>query len=275
MWIFNSLFGKIFEAIFFPFHSLSPWVGMIFISFLTGLFMLFVFRYTSNQQGIRKVKNRIKAHLLELRLFKDSFATSLKAQGNILRCNLRYIGFSARPMLVMIIPIVLIIIHLNLWFGFQSLSLGDEAILKVTLKEGYDPLEISYSVESSSGFEVETPPLRIEEEREINWRLRAMERGIHDIFLVSDGNKLHKRIAIGQKLLSKITPVKVRKNFFVQILNPGEAPLPSDSPLESIKVQYPSKSMNLFGWGIHWLIVYFVLAIVFGFAFKGVFKVEI
>jgi hypothetical protein len=33
--------------------------------------------------------------------------------------------------------------------------------------------------------------------------------------------------------------------------------------------------MDLFGRHLHWLVVYFVLSIIFGFAFKGVFKVEI
>jgi len=275
MWIFNFLFSKLFDFLFFPFRGLSPWYGMVFISFLTGLFMLFVFRYTSNQQGIRKVKNRIKAHLLELRLFKDSFATSFKAQGSILRCNLRYMSYSARPMLVMIIPLVLIIIQLNLWFNYQPLSPGDKAILKVTLKEGFDPLEGSPSVEPSSGFEIETPALRIEEEREIDWRLRAKEKGIPDLIVVVDGEKCQKRIAIAQKPLSKISAVKVQKNFLAQVLNPGEPPLPSNSPLESIQILYPTRSMNFFGWNIHWLIVYFVLAIIFGFAFKGLLKVEI
>jgi len=275
MWIFNSFFGKIFDVLFIPFRNLSPWYGMVFISFLIGLFMLFVFRYTSNQQGIRRVKNRIKAHLLELRLFKDSFATSLKAQGSILRCNMRYIGFSARPMLVMIIPVILIIIQLYLWFDYQSLSLGEETILKVTLKEDYNPIKVNLILEPSSGFVVETPPLRLEEDREIDWRLRAKEKGVYDIVLVSDGQEIHKKIAIEEKPLSKIIPAKVGKNFFAQVLKPGEAPLPSNSPLESIEILYPSKRMNLFGWRIHWLIVFFVLTIVFGFAFKGVFKVEV
>jgi len=40
MWVFNSIFGKIFEILFIPFRSMSPWVGMIIISFLTALLML-------------------------------------------------------------------------------------------------------------------------------------------------------------------------------------------------------------------------------------------
>ena len=33
--------------------------------------------------------------------------------------------------------------------------------------------------------------------------------------------------------------------------------------------------MSLFGLHIHWLIVYFILSIAFGYGFKGLFKVEI
>jgi hypothetical protein len=275
MWIFQSIIGEIFKILFFPFRNLSPWVGMIFISLLTAFFMLFVFRFTSNQKGIRKIKNRIKAHLLELRLFKDSFAVSRKAQGNILRCNLKYMGYSARPMLVMIIPLILIIIHLNLWFGYISLSRGEQAILKIKLKEGIDPLKIDLSVVSSSGFTIEIAPLRIIEESEIDYRFRTLKKGVREMALVIDGREIHKRLAVGERSLSRISPTKVRKDFLALLLNPGEPPLPSDCPIEAIKINYPSKNMNLFGWHIHWIIVYFVLSIIFGFAFKGVFKVEI
>ena len=42
MWTFNTIFGKLFDLIFLPFRGMSPWVGMIVISLLTALFMLFV-----------------------------------------------------------------------------------------------------------------------------------------------------------------------------------------------------------------------------------------
>jgi len=275
MWIFNSFFGKIFEVIFLPFRSLSPWVGMIIISFLAGLLMLILFRLTSNQEGIRQVKNKIKAHLLELRLFKDSLSVSLKAQGNILRSNLKYIAYSAKPMLVMIIPIILILTQLNLWFGSRSLIPGEAAILKVKLDKGQDLLKINLALQSSSAFSIETPPLRIEEEGEINWRLRAKEKGVHLLQLKIDSQIVTKKVAIGQKPLSPISRLRVKRNIKDELFNPGEAPLPRNLPLKSIEITYPGQSMNLFGWHIHWLIIFFVLSIAFGFALKGVFKVEI
>ena len=255
---------------------------MILISFLTALLMLFVFRFTSNQEGISRVKNKIKAHLLELRLFKDSLSLSFRAQGNILRYNLKYISYSAKPLLVMIIPLILILIQLNLWFGYEALTPGQVTILKVKLEEGYDPLDINLALEPSSGFDIQTPPLRIEEEMEINWRLQAREKGVHNLTLIVNSQRITKKVAVGQKPLSKISPLKVRRNLINELINPGESPVPADVPIKTIEVQYPAKDINLFGWNIPWLwgippwlIVYFVLSIILGFVFKGFFKVEI
>ncbi len=261
---------------------MNPWVGMILISFLTALLMLFVFRFSSNQEGIRRVKNKIKAHLLELRLFKDSLSLSFKAQRNIFRYNLKYISYSAKPLLVMIIPLILILIQLNLWFGYEPLVPGQETILKVELEEGRSPLDIDLALEPSAGFDIQTLPLRIEEESEIDWRLRAREKGVHDLTFIVNGQRLTKKVAVAQKPLSKISPMKVRRSFINELINPGESPLPRDLPIKTIRVKYPAKDMNLFGWNIPWLlgippwlIVYFVLSIILGFVFKGIFKVEI
>jgi len=275
MWIFNSAFGKLFDILFLPFRSMSPWIAMILISFLTGLLMLFVFKWTSNQKGIQKVKNKIKAHLLELRLFKDSLGQSLRSQGNILKSNLRYISFSLKPMLVMIVPLILILVQLNFWFGYESLQLNESAILKIKLTEDQNPLETQITIQPSSGLVMETPPLRIEESREINWRFAATQEGNQRFDVTIDGATVSKLVSVAQKPLSKISPLKPGKRFLDQVLYPTEAPVDGRIPIQKIEIQYPAKNMNLFGWGIHWIIVYFVLSIIFGFAFKGVFKVQI
>lgn len=275
MWIFNSFFSKLFELIFLPFRSMSPWIGMIIISLLTGFLMLLVFRFTSNQEGIRKVKNKIKAHLLEFRLFKDSLSISLKAQGNILRYNLKYLGYYGKPMLVMIIPLILILIQLNIWFGYQSLEPGETAVLRIEFEKDMNLLNIEFTIEPATGFDIETPPLRIEEEGEVNWRLRAKEKGIHDLTLLINSQRLTKKVAVAQKPLSKVSSLKVRRNLIDELFNPGEPPLSKDLPIEAIEVKYPARNMNLFGWHIHWLIIYVALSVIFGFAFRGAFKVEI
>lgn len=284
MWTFNLIFSKIFDFIFFAFRSLSPWVGMIVISFLTGLLVLVVYRYASNQEGIKRVKNKFKAHLLEIRLFKDSLLNTFKAQGSLFMCSFKYMSYGLKPALVMIIPFILIFMQLIFWFGFQSLSLGETAILKVKLPEDMSLFNIDISVEPSSGILIDTPPLRIEEEREINWRLRAKEKGLHDLIIKVNNQKIIKKVSVEEKPLTKISPIKVQRNFWDELMNPMEAPIGRDIPVKSVEISYPPKYMNFFGWNIHWIIygsnmlwiiAWFFLSFIFIFVFKGFFKVEL
>ena len=275
MSVFNSALNAIFDVLFFPFRPLHPWFGMAFISLLTGLLMLFIFRRTSNQAGIRRTKDRIKAHLLELRLFKDNMRVTWSAQGRILRANLRYIGYSFRPLLVMIIPLILILVQMNFWFGYKALDIGEAAILKVRLDETVNPLEIDAALEAPPSVVVETPPLRLEEEREIDWRIRAQSPGRESLVIRVGGQDFAKTVSVSGKSLSRISPRRVRRSFFAELFYPSEKPLPSSPFIRSIEVVHPVKKLSVLGLRLHWLAAYFILSIVFGFALKRPFKVEI
>ncbi len=275
MWIINSVLNKVFDVLFLPVRGLGPWAAMILVSLLTSFLMLLIFRHTSNQAGIKKEKNRIKAHLLELRLFKDNMGVQLKAQGRILLANFKYVGHNMRPMLVMIVPVLLILIQLNLWFGAASLKPGESVLVKVRLAEGKYPSEVPAALAASGELEIETPPLRIEDEAEIDWRLRAKTAGEGRLTLTVGGETIVKSASVGATRLSPIPTLKPGRNLLDQVFNPGEAPLPSSSVVRSVEVRYPAAAMRLFGMNIHWLIVYFILSIAFGYAFKGLFKVEI
>jgi len=274
MGIVNAVLGRVFDLLFLPVRTLTPWAGLILASLLTALLMLFVFRLTSNQAGIRRTKNRIKAHLLELRLYKDNMSVSLRAQGNIVLQNLRYIGYNAKPLLVMIVPLVLILAQLNLWFGASPLRPGDETLVKVKLREGYNPLETGLELRATGGVAVETPPVRIEDEGEYAWRLRAVSAGPAGLEFEIGESSVAKSVTIGGRPLSKVSPLRGR-SLLDLLLYPGEAPLPGDVPIRRIEVLYPGRTLDFLGLGVHWLVAYLLLSIVFGFGLKGVFKVEI
>jgi len=271
----NSVLNTFFDLLCAPFARLNPWWAMAFLSLLTGLLMLLVFRFTSNQQGIRRTKDRIKGHLLEFRLFKDSLGVTLQAFGNILVQNLRYLGHALKPLLVMIIPLLLILAQLNARFGYRPLRPGEQVLIKVKLIRGTNPLSLDMSIVPSSGIAVETPPLRIEEEREIDWRLRAVEAGRHNLVFRWPGQSVVKTIDIGPPGLSPLAPRTTNREFFNQFFNPADRPLPKGIPLDSIELMYPGRSLRFLGMNIHWLLAFFVLSLIFGFSLKGLFKVEI
>jgi len=275
MWPVNIILGKLFDLVFLPFRSLNPWAGMAFISLLTGLLMLFIYRLTSNQTGIRQVKDRIKAHLLELRLYKDNMGVTMKAQGQILRANLRYLGLNFKPLLVMIVPLVLILAQLNLWFGAEPLVVGRPAILKVELAPETSFPDMEFALETPPQITVETPPLRIEELKEVDWRIKADSPGIFDLTIRAGEQSVLKTVVVAGRPLQKISALKVRRNFLDEVLYPGEKPLPGKNRVRSVELAYPARRLNLFGLRVHWLMAYLGLSIVFGFALKRPFKVEI
>lgn len=275
MWTVNTVLGKLFDLLFFPFRSLDPWAGMVFISLLTGLLMLLIYRLTSDQTGIREVKDRIKAHLLELRLYKDNMGVTMSAQGRILRANLRYIVLNFKPLLVMIVPLVLILAQLNLWFGSDPLSVGQSAILKVDLTPPTVPSALDIGLEAPPQITVETPALRIDELGEVDWRIRPESPGTYELTIKAGEQSVIKTLIVDGRALQKVSPLKVRKNFLDELLYPGEKPLPGRHPVRSVELAYPAQRLPLLGLRIHWLVAYLGLSIVFGFALKRPLGVEI
>ena len=275
MGVINGILNAVFNVIFAPFRGMNPWVAMLVISLGTGILMIFIYKLVSNQAGILRTKNLIKAHLLELRLYKDSMAASFRSYGGILWANVKYIGHALRPLLVMIIPVLLILIQLNSWFGYRSMREGEPFLLKVKLAEGQDPMQTNLEVTPSETYKVETPALRMQEEREIDWRLSATRNGLHEIALSLDGTRITKTLAVGQKPLSRLSPLKPGGKFMDIAFNPSEPGVAKGSPITSIEVTYPEARLDFLGIHFHWLIAFFILSIVFGFGLKGLFRVEI
>ena len=150
MHIVNLVVGRAVDLVLWPFRGLSPWFGLVVVSLLTALLMLEVYKLTSNQAAIRRAKDRIKAHLLEMRLYKDNMRVTLGAQAGILKSNLAYMAANLKPLAVMIVPLVLILARLSLWFDRAPLRPGEETLVKVELAASADPL--------SPGLRLTLPP---------------------------------------------------------------------------------------------------------------------
>ncbi len=275
MEILNALLFKLFGLIILPLRPLGPWPTMIFVSLLTGFLMLGIFRGTSNQAGIRRAKDRIKAHLLEARLFKDDFGQSLRAQGRVLAANGRYIGYALKPMLVMVVPVMLLLVQLDVRFGARPLRPGEEALVRVRLAPGTDPVAFGLELEAPDGVTVTTPALRIADPGEVDWRIRAEKSGRREIVLRWQGGRETKSIFIDTPILAGVSVKRTAGGIIDRLAHPAERGLTRSGPIRAIEVVYPSQRMDFFGGRMHWLVAYFGLSILLGFAFKGVFKVEI
>lgn len=273
MRILNVVLGGFVEILLYPFRTLPPIVGLTAVSVLTAIAMLLVFKATSNQEGVKRVKRQISATIFEIRLFNDDPRAVLRAQGDILKHTLRYIGLNLVPLLWMIVPLVLLIVQLQFHYGYGGLEAGSPAIVTVKLRANAAQADPDLSLEESAGIRVETPMLWIPSEREADWRISATHPGEHTLRVRLGDATFDKSVRVSSSL-GRRSPVRP-SGFWGQAVYPVEAPLPHDGPVESIAVAYPEGLVSVFGWEVHWIIVFFVLTMVLAFALQRPFKVSI
>lgn len=234
--------------------------------------MLAIYRFTSNQEAMKEAKDQIKRYFLEVRLYKDDFGITFEAIKKILRINLTYMRLSLLPAVVLIVLIVFIMIQLNLRFGYNPLKIGDRAIVAIQLSDGISLEDVNLSIEAPEGIEVETPPLRLFEEKEVDWRIRASQTGSYELGILISGERFTKAVLVGDGG-ERLSPHRARKNTFEGFLYPGEPFLPKDSLVKSISIKYPERSFKLWGWDTNWIVLFFGFSMVSGLVFKRLFKV--
>jgi len=295
MSLINSSLRALFDALLYPFRSLPALVGLSLLALVTAIAMLWVYKKVSNQKGLEAVKRQMAASLFEIRLFNDDFRHILRAQADILHSNLTYLRLSMVPMIFILPPLVLVVAQLQFQYGYAPLKAGEATLLEVELEEGW---EASGEVPTTAagkpvveldlppGLVAETPPVWVPGERTLSWRLRAPENG------TGDAENGHIGVVLGEQRLEKSfqtraawvrrSPVRPDGSVLDQLIYPAEPPLPKASPVERIHLALPSAEVDVFGWTVRemvgvpaWMIVYFLLAVIFAFALRKPFGVQI
>jgi len=267
---------RVLDLFFRPFERFDPFWGMLAVSAVTGVLMLIVYKYTSNQAAIVRVKDQIKAHLMEAWIYREDVPIMLKAQGAVLLANLKYMALNLQPLLVMFLPVLILLVHLNFRYGMRPLKAGEEIVVKTLRKTAVTAPEMDEKLEVPNGVVVETPGIRIEERGEVDWCVKVLQNGAYSLNITAGGQQYSQQLIAGDfgfRMAPRSSAGSLSDAFFY----PGAPPLSSDSTLERIEMSYPSQSPAIPGtnWRPHWLIQYFVLSLIFGFALKGPLKVEI
>jgi len=270
-----SFINKIFDLLFFPFKSFNPIVALIAASLLTGVLMLLILRYTSNQAGIKGIKNKLKAHFLELKLYKDNLGVILRAIGGAYLKILLYLKYFAVPILFSFIPFIFILVQIALRYEFRPLEPGETTILTVQLQDIIPDADTPVNLILPDGLKQDSNPVRIASEKMISWRLKILESGIFNAEIQVGDTSAFKRIVVSEKLFP-LSSKRSKASIMEIVLNPAEPPIPAEKGITFIRVNYPVNRLpvSIFGMTPHWLLVYIVLFFVFGFALKGVLKVE-
>jgi hypothetical protein len=262
--------GRILLA---PVGSLPGWLSATLVAAATGILLLVVFKYTSNQRAIKRVRDDISADLLALKLFKDSARVSLQAQARILRCALRLAVLAIVPIVIMTLPVTLLLAQLGLWYQARPLHISEEAV--ITLKAGGDaasPLP-AVALRPTEAVAVEVGPVRVPSKREVCWNVSARRAGSHVlVFQVAD-RTYTKELAVGEGF-ARVSPERPGWDALSILLNPWETPFRPDDAVRSIEIKYPPRNAWTCG-SDKWVFYWFGASLVAAFCFRPLVKVNV
>jgi hypothetical protein len=267
----NAALGTLFDALLRPIAALPPLASLAVVSLVTAVVMLLVVRRTSNQRALDDVKRKIHAALFEIRLFNDDLRAIFRAQAEMLRHNLTYLRLSLAPMLWMIVPFVLVMAQLQFQYGYDGLETGRSVLLTAHLRGGGGDVA---TLEAPAAIRPNTGAIWFPGAQDVMWRITPEASGTFELRLHVGGQTLTKTIRVSSRTARR-SPARLEAGFVNEILYPAEAPLPPDAPVTSISVGYPERDIDVFGWRVNWMIVFFVLSIVFAFALRKPFGVTL
>ncbi len=264
--------NNVFDLLLGPFRLVRPIYPLALLSLLTALFVLLVFRYGSNQRAIRRAKDRVEAHVLEVRLFQDQLRLVVLAYLRVLGGLVIYLRHSLRPLALLVLPLIIIVVQLESYFGYLPVPIRKNFIVKARLAGTTSLDEVSLRL--PDGLKLTSPALHIPEEKEVDWRVQAERPGQYAVDVVVAGKAFAKQVTVGGGL-ARLLPARVRAGLVEHFLHPCEAQLPPEGPLESIEVQYRPRSIRLASFDLHWAAPFLGIALIGAFVLKGILRTEI
>jgi uncharacterized membrane protein (DUF106 family) len=275
-------------AMFVSSWLISPLAIVIVVSLVIGLVMVVLFGYTSDQKAIGIAKDQLKAHLLAVRLYRDQIPVVMGSYGKILRGTGRYLKLAFMPLLYVIIPITLLMVQIDRYLGQTPLPANAPFLLTVHLG-GQTPTstttqaaEPSSASDALSAVTLDLPPevkltapaVHVAADNEIVWRLVGSKEGKYEVKIAAGGEAVDKSVFIGNNL-PRISTIRLRGQFWNRLFSSAEPALPASSPIESIAINYPDRNIDIAGYGINWIWLFFVLSMVAGFIFKELLGIKI
>ncbi len=253
-----------FDAVFALLAMVPPLVSLVLVSLVTAVVMLFVVARTSDQPRMATTKRAMHAGLFEIRLFNDDLVAMLRAVGDLLWQNARYLRLSLVPLLWMAIPLVIVIAQLQAFYGYAGLVPGEAVLLKAQMDSaagavsspGATPAPV---LEAPPEIRVDTGAVQLAGSNEVLWRIVPLSAGDFTVTVRAGDHASTKTVHVSDTIARR-SPLRVSHGLLDLLLYPSEPPLDASGPIQSISLTYPEPGLDVLGFRVHWLIVFMVVS---------------
>ena len=135
-------------------------------------------------------------------------------------------------------------------------------LVSASLAPGVEPQ--APALDAAAGVRVNGPALYFPSLRQVVWPVVPTSAGHHVLRLRVNGRDYDKSLVAEGDAVTRRSPLRTAPDLWTQLLEPSEPPLPADGPVTTIAVPYPERSLTVFGFAMHWLVLYLIASFVLG-----------
>ena len=130
------------------------------------------------------------------------------------------------------------------------------------------------ALELPSEIAMTAPPVHVAAENVVVWRLAASREGDYEIKIAAGADSVTKNVRVSSEL-ARVSAVRLRGHFWERLFTSGEPALPANSAVESAAISYPERNIEIAGYEINWIVLFFVLSMIAGYLFKELLGIQI
>jgi uncharacterized membrane protein (DUF106 family) len=255
------VFENLLDPIFNPLLKIPPVVAIIIISFIITLAITLVYKFTTDQKKMKRLKEEMKANQKKLKeLSRQDPQKAMALQQEAMKGNMEYMKSSFKSTLYTLIPIIIIFGWLNTHMAYYEIQPNQSFEVTAYFADGHAP---TASLSSIPDLEILTNLTAniVEGKKEdwASWQLKGDE-GEYKLTITYNDEAYEKDLLISSDRRYK-EPIKKISN----------------SKLKRIAVDnkkiYPLGDISLFGWKPNWLWTYIIFSIVISMGARKLLKV--
>jgi len=264
----NHVASRLFDLLLSPLESIGRPFALVATSAVFGVIALVLFKHLSAQKRIKAAKDRIKGHLIEIRIYQDDLAIVGKAIGKVLLRNFQYLALNLGPFVPLSIPFVLVLAQLVVRYGYapapvhgasEAILPGRGSMIEVELSRARAADVAGLRIELPEGVRAISPLVRLPEEGRAFQEVVAVAPGTRSLaFVLPGGERADKEFTAGP--WSRPLQPERGTGFFAALLWPAEDAFGKDSPFATIRVEYPEGRLAWFPKGPGGVLLVFLVA---------------
>lgn len=276
----NGFLTKAFDIILMPLELLGDEMALILLSGIFGVLALVVFKYISSQSGIKSAKDKIKGHMIAIRLYQNDLVVVGQSIVKVLLRNLQYVLLNFGPFIPLAPIFGFVVAQTVVRYSFEPLEVvtaqeadsmlaGQGTMFSIEFKDDRESRAKAAELEIiwPEGLQAQSKLVRVPSRGLAFQEFVAVAPGDYEVQMKIGDSIVTKTVSAGTTELAYLQPERV-SGAMMAMLWPVEDTFPDESPIAHAKFAYPESDL---GWlpmeGLLGVLVIFVVAsMIFAFA---------